>query len=98
MVDYFGLADHGHELTAMRLLRDHYKTVEGYTEVIQEYYTNSPLIVAAIVGSNSQETEYSYIRNTVLAVKHHVDLEEWQQAHDLYMAMYADLKARYLGT
>lgn len=98
MVGYFGLADDGAELTAMRSLRSHFSQVEGYPEIIQEYYANSQSIINAIEAEGNEDGEYSYIRSTVLAVKGHVDLGEWQQAHDLYMAMYTDLKARYLGT
>jgi hypothetical protein len=96
IVGYFGLSDNGPELTAMRVLRDHYAEVGGYTEIIQDYYTNSPRIIEAIVAANSESVEYSYIHNTVLAVKQHIDLGELQQAHDLYMAMYAQLKTKYL--
>jgi hypothetical protein len=97
MVGYFNLADDGPELTAMRSLRNHYSVIGDYGEIIQDYYDNSPNIITAIMGSNNEAVEYPYIHNTVLAVKQHVDLGEWQQAHDLYMAMYADLKTRYLG-
>ena len=96
IVGYFGLSDNGPELTAMRVLRDHYAEVGGYTEIIQDYYTNSPRIIEAIVAANSESVEYSYIHNTVLAVKQHIDLGELQQAHDLYMVMYNDLKTKYL--
>ena len=96
IVGYFGLSDNGPELTAMRVLRDHYAEVGGYTEIIQDYYTNSPRIIEAIVATNSESVEYSYIHNTVLAVKQHIDLGELQQAHDLYMVMYNDLKTKYL--
>lgn len=98
IVDYFGLADDGPELTAMRSLREHYQDEEGYGAILYEYRQVSPQIISAIQEANAESTEYNYIYNTVLAVKGHVDLGEWQQAHDLYMAMYADLKARYLGT
>ena len=96
IVGYFGLSDNGPELTAMRVLRDHYAEVGGYTEIIQDYYTNSPRTIEAIVAANSESVEYSYIHNTVLAVKQHIDLGELQQAHDLYMVMYNDLKTKYL--
>ena len=96
IVGYFGLSDNGPELTAMRVLRNHYAEVGGYTEIIQDYYTNSPRIIEAIVAANSESVEYSYIHNTVLAVKQHIDLGELQQAHDLYMEMYAQLKTKYL--
>lgn len=97
VVSHFGLADDGPELTAMRSLRSHYGKIDGYREVITEYYQTSPQIIAAIQAANSQTVEFSYIYNTVLAIMGHVNAEEWQQAHDLYMAMYEDLKARYLG-
>jgi hypothetical protein len=92
-----GLLDDGPELTAMRLLREYYRDVPGYNELIQEYYTNSSAIIGAINASNNASVEYDYIYNTVTAVMNHVNAEEWQQAHDLYLALYNDLKDRYLG-
>jgi hypothetical protein len=97
VVKYMNLRDNGPELTAMRALREHYRNVPGYQEIISEYYQNSPAIIRAINALTDPSVEYQYIYNTVIAVKHHVDMEEWQQAHDLYMAMYNDLKSRYLG-
>lgn len=97
VVNYMGLLDNGPELTAMRMLREHYRDVPGYAEIIQEYYTNSQAIIDAINSSQDASIEYDYIYNTVIAVMNHVNAEEWQQAHDLYLAMYNDLKKRYLG-
>jgi hypothetical protein len=97
VVQYMNLFDDGPELTAMRSLREYYKDVHGYQEIIQEYYTNSQVIIDAINESADPSVEYNYIYNTVIAVMNHVNAEEWQQAHDLYMAMYNDLKKRYLG-
>jgi hypothetical protein len=97
VVSHMGLADDGAELTAMRSLREHYKNISGYQEIIDEYYQNSPLIIDAINQANAQETEYQYIYSTVVGVMNHVNNQEWQQAHDLYMAMYNNLKNTYLG-
>lgn len=97
VVSHFGLADDGPELTAMRSLRSHYGKIDGYRQMIAEYYDKSPQIIAAIQAANAQSVEFSYIYNTVVAVMAHVNASEWQQAHDLYMAMYEDLKTRYLG-
>lgn len=97
IVGYFGLSDDSPELTAMRLLRDHYSGVDGYAEIIQDYYSNSPRIIEAIVAANSEATEYGYIRSTVLSIKNHIDEGDFQDAHDAYMEMYIDLKNRYLG-
>lgn len=97
VVEYMGLLDNGPELTAVRKLRNHYRDVPGYAELIQEYYTNSRAIIDAINASKTPSIEYDYIYNTVIAVMNHVNAEEWQQAHDLYLAMYNDLKSRYLG-
>ena len=96
VVNYMGLLDNGPELTAMRLLREHYRDVPGYAEIIQEYYTNSQAIIDAFNASADAADEYNYIYNTVVAVMNHVNAEEWQQGHDLYLAMYNDLKSRYL--
>lgn len=97
VVRYMGLLDDGPELTAMRSLREYYKDVPGYTEIIQEYYLNSQEIINAIDSLADSSIEYNYIYNTVISVMNHVNSEEWQQAHNLYMAMYNDLKNRYLG-
>jgi len=96
VVRHMGLLDDGPELTAMRLLREYYRDVPGYNELIQEYYTNSSAIIGAINASESSLIEYNYIYNTVTAVMNHVNVEEWQQAHDLYFSLYNDLKDRYL--
>jgi hypothetical protein len=97
VVEYMGLADNGPELTAMRQLREYYIGVPGYSEIIQEYYQTSPAIITAINALADPSVEYTYIYNTVVAVMNHINGGEWQQAHDLYMAMYTDLKTRYLG-
>ena len=97
VVNYMGLLDDGPELTAMRSLREYYKDMSGYQEIIQEYYQKSPAIISAINSLADSSIEYDYIYNTVISVMNHVNAEEWQQAHDLYMAMYNDLKKRYLG-
>ena len=97
VVNYMGLLDNGPELTAMRMLREHYRNTPGYTEIIQDYYINSRTIIDAINASADADFEYNYIYNTVIAVMNHVNAEEWQQGHDLYLAMYNDLKKRYLG-
>jgi hypothetical protein len=97
VVEYMGLADNGPELTAMRQLREYYIGVPGYADLIQEYYQTSPAIITAINALADPSVEYTYIYNTVVAVMNHMNGGEWQQAHDLYMAMYTDLKTRYLG-
>lgn len=95
VVNYLGLQDDGPELTAMRALRTHFKPVAAAE--LADYYQNSPSIINAISTAGTQTTEYNYIYNTVLAIVTHVNNEEWQLAYNLYMAMYTDLKARYLG-
>jgi len=97
VVEYMGLADNGPELTAMRQLREYYIGVPGYADLIQEYYQTSPAIITAINALADPSVEYTYIYNTVVSVMNHINGGEWQQAHDLYMAMYMDLKTRYVG-
>jgi hypothetical protein len=96
MVGHYGLADDGPELTAMRSLRAYYIDTPGPAAIIAEYLQTSPQIIAAIAAANADAVEYEYVRDTVLAVKAHVDLGEWQQAWDTYLAMYNDLKTRYV--
>ena len=79
------------------MLREHYRNTPGYTEIIQDYYINSRTIIDAINASADADFEYNYIYDTVIAVMNHVNAEEWQQGHDLYLAMYNDLKSRYLA-
>jgi hypothetical protein len=97
VVHHMSLLDNGPELTAMRQLLEYYIGVPGYADLIQEYYQTSPAIITAINALADPSVEYTYIYNTVVAVMNHVNGGEWQQAHDLYMAMYTDLKTRYLG-
>lgn len=97
VVIYMGLSDTGPELTAMRALRSHYINNSGYKEILSEYTNISQQIISGIQIANAESTEYTYIYNTVITVMNHVNAEEWQQAHDVYMAMYTDLKQRYVN-
>jgi hypothetical protein len=93
VVQYKGLSDSDPELTAMRKLREHYRQVEGYDLLIQEYYENAPKIIEAI--GEDPET-YEEIYRSVKMCQAFVENENWQAAHDEYFRMYNDLKARYL--
>jgi hypothetical protein len=96
VVNYLGLPDNGPELTAMRSLREHYKDIEGYSAIIKDYYKNSPKIIQAINALPDPSIEYNYVFTTVTSVMNYVNTEQWQQAHDEYMAMYNTLKSRYI--
>ena len=91
-----GGLDNGPELTAMRILREHYRSVQGYEEKIQDYYTNSPLIIKEIEARADKVATYSNIYATVKSCESFVMAGEWEQAHNLYMAMFLDLKMQYL--
>jgi len=93
VVQYKGLSDSGPELTAMRKLREHYRQVEGYDLLIQEYYENALKIIEAI--GEDPET-YEEIYRSVKICQAFVENENWQAAHDEYFRMYNDLKERYL--
>lgn len=93
VVNYMGLLDNGPELMAMRELRNHYSTVQGYDSLISEYYENAPKIIEAI-GDDSEV--YEEIYRSVKMCQAFVENENWQAAHDEYFRMYNDLKARYL--
>lgn len=97
VVRHMGGLDNGPELTAMRMLRDHYSSVEGYAEEIQDYYTYSALIVNAINNSSDKEAIYLEIYATVKACESFVMAGQWEQAHDLYMIMYLDLKTKFIN-
>ena len=96
VVKYMGGLDNGPELTAMRMLREHYRSVQGYEENIQDYYTNSPLIIKEIEARADKVATYSNIYATVKSCESFVMAGEWEQAHNLYMAMFLDLKMQYL--
>ena len=96
VVEHMGGLDSGLELTAMRMLREHYSSTQGYAEEIQDYYTYSPLIVNAINNSFDKETVYLEIYATVKSCESFVMASQWEQAHDLYMTMYLGLKRRFI--
>jgi hypothetical protein len=96
VVRYMGGLDNGTELTAMRMLREHYSSVEGYTAEIQDYYTNSPLIVSGINNSSDKDAIYLEIYATVKTCESFVMTGQWEQAHDQYMTMYLGLKGRFV--
>ena len=95
-VQYMGGLDNGTELMAMRMLRDHYSSVEGYEEQIQDYYTNSPLIIIGIDNAPDKDAIYLEIYATVKSCETFVMAGQWEQAHDLYMTMYLNLKGRFI--
>lgn len=97
MVGHFGLSDDCRELTAMRSLRDHYALIPEYAAVIEDYYRQSPNIIAAITTSGAQDAEYGAIRTAVNQIESKVDAGDWQAAHDIYMAVFEGLKEKYLG-
>ena len=97
VVEHMGGLDSGSELTAMRMLRDHYSSTQGYAEEIQDYYTYSPLIVNVINNSSDKEAIYLEIYATVKSCESFVMASQWEQAHDLYMTMYLGLKERFIN-
>lgn len=96
VVAHMGGLDNGTELTAMRMLREHYSSVEGYKAEIQDYYTNSPLIVSGINNSSDKDAIYLEVYATVKSCETFVMAGQWEQAHDLYMTMYLDLKIKFI--
>lgn len=96
VVAHMGGLDSGPELTAMRMLRDHYSSTQGYVEEIQDYYTYSPLIVEAINNSADKDAVYLEIYASVKACESFVMAGQWEQAHDQYMTMYQELKGRFV--
>lgn len=96
VVAHMGGLDNGPELTAMRMLREHYLSTDGYVEKIQDYYTYSPLIVNAINNSPDKDAIYLEIYAVVKACESFVMAGQWEQAHDQYMTMYLELKNRFV--
>ena len=96
VVAHMGGLDNGPELTAMRMLREHYRSAQGYAEEIQDYYTYSPLIVNAINNSPDKDAVYLEIYAAVKSCESFVMAGQWEQAHDQYMTMYQELKGRFI--
>lgn len=95
-VIYKGLNDKGPELSAMRMLREHYRGDVYYDELIEEYYNLSPTIIEKINLSLNPELEYEFIYQSVLKVKSFVDSENWEQAKEEYLNTYFTLKDKYI--
>lgn len=92
-VNYFGLADDGPELTAMRKLREYY-AVEC-NDLIAEYYQLSPVIISKIASTRKDREIFTEIYESVKLCQKYVDAGQWKEAHDEYLAMYHKLKTRY---
>lgn len=95
-VQFKGLLDNGPELTAMRALREHYRGDVYYDNLIDEYYTNSQIIIDGINNSTDPSVDYEYIYQSVLKVKDFVDNNQWEEAKDEYISTYLTLKAKYI--
>lgn len=96
-VQYKGLSDNGPELTAMRLLREHYIGNTYYENLVIEYYQNSPAIINGINNSVDPNADYEFIYQSVLKVKSFVDLGLWVEAGNEYMNTYLILKHKYIN-
>lgn len=96
-VQYKGLSDNGPELSAMRLLREHYRGDVYYDNLIAEYYQNSPIIINGINSSADPSVDYEFIYQSVLKVKSFVDLGLWEEAENEYVNTYMILKAKYIN-
>ena len=90
MVGYFGKADDGIELTAMRELRSHsgYK----YQDVLEEYSQMSPIIIRGIEQSENKGYYYNMIKDVVDNIVIWVASEEWEKAETAYLDLYYYLK------
>lgn len=95
MVDYYGLEDQGPELTAMRRLREEYINVEGYLEIINEYYDISGEIIEKIDLSEDKEEWYEFIYDNVKEVQFYIEQDDFKSAHDVYMNLYEVLKNEF---
>lgn len=95
-VIYKGLNDRGPELSAMRMLREHYRGDVYYDELIEEYYSLSPIIIEKINLSLNPDIEYEFIYQSILKVKLFVDSEDWEQAKEEYLNTYFTLKDKYI--
>lgn len=95
-VQFKGLLDDGPELTAMRILREHYRGDIYYDNLITEYYINSQAIIDGINTSADPAIDYEYIYQSVLRVKDFVDNNQWEEAKDEYINTYLILKAKYI--
>jgi len=94
-VDFAGLSDSCELLVAMRELRDDYVANQSNgKELISEYYTVSPEIVAAI----NQRIDYAQIYEAMLielkAIKEMVKSKNYENAASAYTAMYLNLQSK----
>lgn len=94
MVHYFGYADNGPELTAMRLLRK--EKGNEYPELLQDYNIHSRNIIAFIDASPNKDTWYNAIKETVMQVTSLVQAGDFNTAAILYADFYNNLKSQIL--
>ena len=90
MVGYYGKADDGIELTAMRRLREVY--AEKHAETLKTYYEDSAIMIPEIERLGMQEHYYGRIKDVVDEIVVHVENENWSVAEGLYLDLYYGLK------
>ena len=95
-VKYKGLEDDCSELTAMRLLREHYINDPEYRELIREYYQLASQIVKAIDQEDDPSLVYEQIYQSVKICENAVNSGDWQTARDEYLSMYYELAETYI--
>ena len=94
MVNYYGKADDGIELTAMRKLREKYQ--DKHKETLENYYKDSVTIINEIERLDMEEHYYNYIKSVVDDIVILIDNEEWGVAEQLYLNLYYELKKKLI--
>ena len=95
-VQYKGLDDNCAELTAMRLLREHYIDDLEYRNLISEYYQLASQIIEAINAEDDPSLVYEQIYQSVKVCESAVNNSDWQTARDEYLEMYYELAETYI--
>jgi len=95
-VNYKGLDDNCSELTAMRLLREHYIDDLDYRELIREYYQLASQIIESINAEDDPSLIYDQIYQSVKICEIAVNNGDWAIARDEYLSMYYELAETYV--
>lgn len=94
MVNYYGKADDGIELTAIRALREHYRC--KHRDTLLEYSRASYFIIQGIKNSRNKEYYYNVIKKVVDNIVIWVADKKWQKAEIAYLNLYYELKQLFL--
>lgn len=95
-VGYKELEDNCSELTAMRLLREHYINEPEYIALISEYNQLSRQIINMVNQEINPDIIYEQIYQSVKICETAINNEDWQTARNEYLGMYYQLAETYI--